>query len=225
MILISGFVRDEPDGRKTNAAGITFAGDRDSKPVDFEQKKHHRWKLDEDQIVRYSLTGVLNPEDEWWEHISVDDRSLSVFTIREWLCTCALICEDLARLDPAGQFVRALAPDLVIALLFDGPQLATRWPAYYATVLAEDPGSSVLTLTSLGMARLSRPKRHDPNIQNDVIGMWRDIKNGTIEIRLPKGKTAAVLTVQRKQVPVSTADGRRKSVNDLAPIFGGLTYL
>jgi hypothetical protein len=46
---------------------------------------------------------------------------------------------------------------LLIALLMDGPQLKSRWSGRYAGVLAEDPGSSVLTLTSLGMALRSRP--------------------------------------------------------------------
>ena len=53
-----------------------------------------------------------------------------------------LICEDLARQDPAADLIRAVGPNLVIALLMDGPQLNGRWPARYASVLAEDPGSS-----------------------------------------------------------------------------------
>lgn len=68
-----------------------------------------------------------------------------------------LVCEDLARQDPAADLIRAVGPNLLIALLMDGPQLSGRWPARYASVLAEDPGTSVLTLTSLGMAERSRP--------------------------------------------------------------------
>jgi hypothetical protein len=68
-----------------------------------------------------------------------------------------LICEDLARQDPAAELVRAVGPNLLVALLMDGPQLANRWPARYAAVLAEDPGTSILTLTSLGMVERSRP--------------------------------------------------------------------
>jgi len=49
-----------------------------------------------------------------------------------------LICEDLARLDPVNDLVRAVGPNLVMSLLMDGPQLTTRWPARYATVLADD---------------------------------------------------------------------------------------
>jgi hypothetical protein len=63
-----------------------------------------------------------------------------------------LICADLARQDPAADLIRAVGPNLLIALLMDGPQLSHRWPARYAAVPAEDPGTSVQTLTSLGMA-------------------------------------------------------------------------
>jgi len=35
---------------------------------------------------------------------------------------CALVCEDLARPDPVANIVRAVGPNLVIALLMDGPQ-------------------------------------------------------------------------------------------------------
>jgi hypothetical protein len=40
---------------------------------------------------------------------------------------------------------------MVVALLLDGPQLASRWTARYASMLLDDPGSAVLTLTSYGM--------------------------------------------------------------------------
>ncbi len=233
IILVAGVAHRDvhsEQSRTHNCAAVTFPTYLETDEAAFQssrymQDKHHRWKLDHDQIVRYSLSAVLDSQKEWWENIPLPERSLNVFPIRDWLCTCPLICEDLARLDPAGQFVRAMSPDLVIALLFDGPQLATRWPAHYAGVLAEDPGSSVLTLTSLGMARLSRPVNHDPNRSTDVIGLWRDPMNGSVEIRLPTGRNAAVLTIQRKEISTATADGRTKNVNALAPVFGGLVYL
>ena len=48
--------------------------------------------------------------------------------------------------------LRAVGPNLIIALLADGPQIASRWPGRYAAAFADDPGSSVLTLTSAGMS-------------------------------------------------------------------------
>ncbi len=128
--------------------------------------------LDSLQIENYGLATQLRPQKFWWEGIELPHRNLHFFVLRDWLCGCVLICEDLARQDPAGHIVRAVGPDLVIALLFDGPQIPTRWPAYHATVLADDPGSSVLTLSCLGMTNLSRPRSvDDPDRFNRVIGM------------------------------------------------------
>jgi hypothetical protein len=124
---------------------------------DVSQRKHHPWKLDEGQVIQYGLGGVLSPYREWWEYIDCTDRCLNFISMSEDLVMCALVCEDLARPDPVANIVRSVGPNLVIALLMDGPQTKERWAARYATVLADDPGCSVLSLTSFGMARLSRP--------------------------------------------------------------------
>ncbi len=50
---------------------------------------------------------------------------------------------------PLRTVIRSVGPNLVIVLLMDGPQLVRRWPGKYATVLSDDPGSAVLTVTSL----------------------------------------------------------------------------
>lgn len=122
---------------------------------DVLQDKHHRWKLDRRQIEQYKLGGVLSGARSWWEGIQIFRRRLSVLSVNSWLTICPLICEDLARLDPVSELVRGIGPTLLIALLMDGPQLKERWPARYASVFADDPGSSVLTVTSLGMSRRS----------------------------------------------------------------------
>ena len=101
----------------------------------------------------------------------------------EWLNFCVLICEDLARQDPVSELIRAVGPNLVVALLMDGPQLEHRWAAKYATVLAEDPGSSVLTVTSLGMARLSRPPKKPVS---RAVALWKDPVSGAVEVALPE---------------------------------------
>ncbi|MDP1560053.1 MAG: hypothetical protein Q8M16_01530 [Pirellulaceae bacterium] len=215
----------QPFGK--NVAMMSFP---EPEEIDFvelwQQYKHHRWKIDASQIENYGIATQLNPQKCWWEGICVEKRSLSFFVLREWLCSCVMICEDLARIDPAGQLVRAVAPDLVIALLFDGPQLATRWPAYHATVLADDPGSSVLTLSCLGMTRLSRPVNFQHlKDSSTVIGMWRDPRRGQVQIELPPGKTAAMLTVARYKQTCETADGRSNLSLDGAPKFASLNYL
>lgn len=113
-------------------------------------------------------------------------------SLRPWLTMSVLICEDLARPDPVGDLARAVGPNLIIALLMDGPQLADRWPARYAASLADDPGSSVLTVTSTGMSILSRPQEGEN--RSDVIALWKDARTGKArELQLPENAAALVL--------------------------------
>ena len=186
------------------------------------QHKHHRWRLEEHQITQYSLGGRLDSEKQWWEHISVDDRTLNFFSLLPWLVLTPLICEDLARPDPVGDLVRAVGPNLVIALLMDGPQLKERWSARYATTLADDPGCSVLTVTSAGMAKLSRPHGvvgpRDP-----VIALWKDGKSGnSVEIVLPSGYDGIVLSLSRRYAEEWSADGRSDGGNSGYPSLTGI---
>ena len=121
-----------------------------------KQAKHHRWYVDRPQIVSHQLAGALSSSRGVWENIDLPGRLLHFVTLNP-ITWSVLICEDLARQEPAADLIRAVGPNLLIALLMDGPQMSSRWPARYAAVLAEDPGTSVLTLTSLGMAERSRP--------------------------------------------------------------------
>ena len=156
--------------------------------------KHHRWALDWDQIKRYGLTGIPSPHPlKVWEHIAVDNRRLPFLALRNDLCMTVLICEDLARADPAMAVIRSVGPNLVIALLMDGPQLAVRWPGRYATVLAEDPGSSVLSITSAGMVDRSNLGERSPA---RAIGLWRHDQGSNTELYLPEGHHGLVLTLQ-----------------------------
>ena len=135
-----------------------------------------------------------------------------------------LICEDLARQDPVTEVVRAVGPNLVFALLMDGPQLRNRWPSRYASVLAEDPGCSVLSLTSLGMSTRSRPNRDtgDAVDKSRTIGLWRDAIYGEREIALSDGQDACVLSLVCRTEPEWTIDGRLDSKPSYFPVFAGL---
>lgn len=187
----------------------------------YEQDKHHRWLLDKRQIVQYGLGGMLDPKRSWWEYMRLQPRKLSFFAMRPWLTLCALICEDLARQDPVTEIVRAVGPNLVVALLMDGPQLASRWSARYATVLADDPGSSVLTLTSIGMSQLSRPP-YTGGEKSRTIGLWKDAITGApIPIELPTGAEAVVLSLVAEYKEEWTADGRSDGGASGYPVFGG----
>lgn len=172
------------------------------------QQKHHRWMLDRSQICRYGLGATLNPRLKWWEYSRMIGRSLALVNLDGWLTLAALVCEDLSRPDPVAEVIRAVGPNLVIALLQDGPQLNSRWPARYATVLADDPGSSVLTLTSLGMTELSRPPG---KAVSRVIALWKQTGEDAIEIDMPPGADALVLCLSKEKEKQWTADGRHDS--------------
>jgi hypothetical protein len=118
-----------------------------------------------------------------------------------------LICEDLARNDPCQELVRGIGPNFVVALLMDGPQRKDRWPARYATVLAEDPGSSVLSVTSFGLIRrTNQTGRYPPANQ---IGLFRDDTGAATEINLPVGAQGVCLTLQPSAITERTLDGRQ----------------
>jgi hypothetical protein len=170
-----------------------------------EQAKHHRWRLDKSQLQQYSLTGQLSDKKQWWEASTIPPRTLQFVKLNPYAVMTFLICEDLARQDPIADLVRAVGPNLVFALLMDGPQLASRWSSRYATVLADDPGCSVLTLTSIGMARMSKCLGKP---ESRIIALWKDSKKGPFEIELPFDAEAMVLSLKLHRDSEWAADGR-----------------
>jgi hypothetical protein len=179
------------------------------------QGKHHRWRLDPSQVAAYGLGHAMSDKSHWWEAIRIGERTCSFFGVNKWLTFCALICEDLARQDPVAQLVRSVGPNLVIALLMDGPQVAQRWSARYATVLADDPRSSVLTLTSAGMVDLA--------ISQDgrgprSVGLWKDAHSPARPIVLNPKAEGVVVSLGCRMMEEWTADGRddEKSTGYLA---------
>jgi hypothetical protein len=90
----------------------------------------------------------------------------------------------------------------------DGPLLRTRWPNRYATVLADDPGSSVLCVTSIGMVRRS----HMPGAKEArVVALWRDASGISEEISLPVDAQGVLVTLARESIEQKTLDLRRES--------------
>jgi hypothetical protein len=183
------------------------------------QSKHHRWKLDEAQIRQYGLGSRLSVDKKWWEHVSLGDRRL-LFVSFPALVMSVLICEDLARPDPVGDLIRAVGPNLVIALLMDGPQLKGRWPERYAMALADDPGSSVLSLTSLGMSTLSRPVQGASHPR--IVALWKDRTGTSTEIELPEGCGGIVVSLSFQFQEEWTADGRRDYGWAVCPTLSGV---
>src|SRR5262245_50869371 len=170
------------------------------------QNKHHRWSLDESQIYQYHLAGALHPHVRWWEAMEVPGRSLQFVSLGEEITIVSLVCQDLAVTDEIADVIRSVGPTVVFTVLLDGPQLASRWAARYASVFADDPGSVVLTLTSSGMAQRSRP----PGLEaSPIIALLNDADQGFREIPLQPGAQAVLPTAPGTRATRRTADGRR----------------
>jgi hypothetical protein len=185
--------------------GGPFASSPSGQWFHVRQDKHHRWSLDERQIYQYHLGGALHPHVRWWEAIEVPRRSVQVMEVGDGITIVSLVCEDLAQNDNVAELIRAIGPSIVSTALLDGPQLPSRWSARYASVLADDPGSAVMTLTSYGMAQRSRPPGLDPS---PVIALWKDPARGTREIPLEPGAQGVLLTICGARGTRRTADGR-----------------
>ena len=174
------------------------------------QNKHHRWSLDAGQIYQYHLGGELHPAMRWWEAVNVPRRVLHFIEFGEGFTTASLICEDLAQNDEVSDLIRAIGPTGIMTPLLDGPQLASRWSARYASVFADDPGSAVLTLSAWGLVDRCRPRGLDAA---HVVGLWKDPSNGFDEIPLESGARGILLTACVSPAPRGSNDGRRPVQN------------
>jgi len=194
------------------ACAITYARFRDAVgqiqivPFLDDRQKHHRWRLDRYQITRYGLTSALDPDLLWWEDLPILSRSISIQQLRGDSVYTSMICEDLARVDPCQEALRSIGPNIMFALLMDGPQLRSRWPARYATILAEDPGCSVLTLTSMGLIERANESGGDP--ASRVIALWKDLDVDRREIHLDRDALAVCITLNSRDQEEFTLDGR-----------------
>ncbi|HEX6226413.1 MAG TPA: hypothetical protein VFZ52_18465 [Chryseolinea sp.] len=193
--------------RNTVRLAVYFSG----KWYDMSQTKHHRWKLTRNQLIQYELSGRFSTERSWFEHVDIEQRRLSFFVPNGWLALCPLICEDLAQLEPVSEIIRSLGPTLLIALLMDGPQIKERWPARYASIFADDPGTAVLTMTSLGMVERSIGLDNVQNIQTSF-ALWKDQVRGWKNVDLgpanTRSKSTAVVSISASFTEEFTADGR-----------------
>ena len=206
-LLIFG-LQEESSSVKGPAKNLafTYLFSPEREMVYWSQSKHHRWKLNSTQITQYKLTEKFDLKRNYWEEICIGDRSISFYLFRPGASLATIICEDLARIDPVQPIIRSIGPNLVISLLQDGPQWLSRWPGRYSTVLSEDPGSSVLTFTSLGMVERSM-------LPGDLrtartVGLWKDGKSPARELDLPKNALGLILKLQIDTESNMTLDGR-----------------
>ena len=173
------------------------------------RRKHHRWRLDARQISDYALASALNPAvDCWWESHQIRTPELYFHRFRQSSTFVTMICEDLARSDPCHEIIRSVGPNLVFALLMDGPQLPGRWGARYASSLADDPGCSVLTFTSWGLVkRTNQSGKYDPSRS---VALWKDETGNVEQILMPAGDGPAgiLISLAGKTTRDWTIDGR-----------------
>jgi hypothetical protein len=227
--LITGVLEyDVSCGRWFNQAYTFFMDSQVAKP----QNKHHRWRIDGTQAKSYGLDFDPDPDNEkWWEDIDVSMRRLPFYAFRKDTSLVTLICEDLARMEPAMNAIRAVGPNLVVALLMDGPQLGSRWPGRYASVLADEPGCSVLSLTCAATVDLSNAYHvataHPATLPERVIARWTQA-GATKDIVLPDAANGVLLTLQSNPRHQTTLDNRsdQSHARELSfvsqyPIFAG----
>lgn len=168
--------------------------------------KHHRWCLEGEQVRDYGLSGVLDPHTRWWERTSLADRIVNLTVFRRSSVFTAMVCEDLARSDPCHGILKAIGANLVFVLLMDGTQLKDRWASRYATVLADDPGSSVLTLTSRALIRRANEAGRYPASHN--VALWKDDSGIARPIECGPDAQAVVLNLSGQRAEERTLDGR-----------------
>lgn len=166
------------------------------------RRKHHRWRLNGSQITSYGLEGILDPAASWWEEHKIAQREIHFFHFRQSSVFTTMICEDLARSDPVHDILRGVGPNLLFALLMDGPQLRARWPYIYASSLADDPGTSVLSVTSMGLIE------RQANQRNPTVALWKDEAGTVKEIKLDDGSKSVLLTLEAQTTRDQTLDGR-----------------
>jgi hypothetical protein len=161
--------------------------------------------VDEGDIEDLHLGGALHPHILWWEAMDVARPTVQFVELGEELTLVCLVCEDLAQHDDVAEVVRSVGPTLVFTPLLDGPQLTSRWAARYASVLADDPGSAVATLSAYGMVQRCRPQGQT---SSPVVGLWKDPVRGIREVPLEAGAQGVLLTICGDRALRRTADSR-----------------
>lgn len=184
------------------------------------QHKHHRWKLTDKQIIDYGAAASLDITKDHWENIKISNRSLNFWNFRKDSSFVSLICEDLARNDPAQQLIRTVGPGLVFAILMDGPQIPKRWPGQFAASLSTDPGASVLTLTNHGILKNRDSGGKYP--LSHAIAIWADADKSPRSITMDPKASGVLLNVSPVAVNAHSLDGRSRVNGALKWLLSGV---
>lgn len=211
--LITGILEHDKATGATYNKALTYVIVNRYRALVREQNKHHRWRVDREQAKSYGLALDNDPHNgQWWEDIDVTNRKLPFYAMREDMSMVTLICEDLARMEPAMNAIRAIGPNLVVALLMDGPQLGFRWPARYASVLADEPGCAVLSLTCAATVDLSNNQFYKDSGKRSsrTVARWTQAAQGgkNFDIDLERGDQGILLTLKSTPKHQTTLDNR-----------------
>lgn len=176
----------------------------------WKQKKHHRWRVERFQVANYGLP--LDAKRSWWEDVDITDRTVVAARLHRSSTVACLVCEDLARVEPVQPVLREMGVNLLVALLMDGPQYRHRWSSKSATVFAEDPGSAVLTVTSVAlMRRFHRFREKHTNPASSPIALWQDADGSATELLIEPDAHAVRFTIAFGVREEITLDGRRRT--------------
>jgi len=190
--------------------------------IEVSQSKHHRWNLSGSQIKGYALDYKGNnglSEASHWENFAGRPRELNFVAYRRRSVFCSIVCEDLARSEPCHDIIRAVGPNLLFALLMDGPQIEQRWGAKYSSLFSDDHGCAVMTLSSLALVELSQKTQPEDRINHSVLyfkspemseakSVKTKEKGSGILLRLTPDRDRAGGEFRRRE----TIDGRLKDV-------------
>lgn len=209
FMLISGVHRRTASGSRNVAMGsLTRPGAGRAGDLSWKQSKHHRWRVERWQVKNYGLP--LDPKKSWWEDVEVHRRTVVTARFTAGSTVACLVCEDLARVEPVQPVLREMGPSLLVALLMDGPQADRRWSAKSSTVFADDPGCSVLTLTSLALVRRSQLHRDGHSgSASPPIALWQQPDDQPREIPIRPDAHAVHFPVRVEARREVTLDGRR----------------
>lgn len=186
------------------------AAEKQSRAILSSRRKHHRWMLTPQQLAQYAITSSLDPRVNWWEAHNIGQRELHFFPFRKRSTFTSMICEDLARSDPCHEVLRSVGPNLVFVLLMDGPQIPSRWAARYASSLSDDPGCSVLTVSSLGL--IQRSNRTREHSKQEAVAFFAGPFGQTPLLLPDDGAKAILITLTGESEPGrATIDGRPDS--------------
>jgi hypothetical protein len=138
--------RLDEDARENAVVALSGAGETLA-----VQRKQQPWRLDARQQDRYGLSSVLGDVKggiDRDEDIKLHPPAMHVLDDGGFGRIVILICEDLARCEPARRIAVDLTPSHVVGPVMDASLARHRWAGKASDELAAEPGAVVLVVNS-----------------------------------------------------------------------------